>query len=280
MRLIYLLPFLPALAASIALPQPHLPARNAHPKRQTARVASAVHNAVTALPKPGLPANALLVTGHSVDLLPVSPNTEINSDTYRTLTRQLPTVMTHAIESSKHSWEIGSLVESLLEVYVPRLAPFEFSRAAFNADIPWAALWVVEAWLKDYDWSGSPGNDNNPTSVVDLAQYLDASTSPTGLWPKPLINGDGALGDPVAMGMGVWLLARYAMRPEVRSGLRSGLSSSQLAWACGNQLAYLRQGATSDNGQYALPAKACRADTQGPSPSARATFSYGQTWDR
>jgi hypothetical protein len=230
MRLIYLLPFLPALAASIALPQPHLPARNAHPKRQTARVASAVHNAVTALPKPGLPANALLVTGHSVDLLPVSPNTEINSDTYRTLTRQLPTVMTHAIESSKHSWEIGSLVESLLEVYVPRLAPFEFSRAAFNADIPWAALWVVEAWLKDYDWSGSPGNDNNPTSVVDLAQYLDASTSPHGSVAetvdqrrrrarRPRRDGDGR----VALGA-----LCHASRGEIRLEIRSQLVSTGL----------------------------------------------------
>jgi hypothetical protein len=37
-------------------------------------------------------------------------------------------------------WPVTRLVESLLEVYVPRLAPFEFSRAAFNADIPWVVV--------------------------------------------------------------------------------------------------------------------------------------------
>ena len=234
MRLIPTFALLSTIAVTSAAPHTPVHPRQAH-KRQFIDVGTAVSGAVAALPTWGLNVNAYLVSGHSVDLLPVTPNPIIDSESYTNLTRILPTVMEHAIETSKHSWEVGSLVESLLEVYVPRLAPFEFSRAAFNDNVPWAALWVVEAWLASYDWTGSPGN-YNPSNVVDLASYLNAQTSPTPLSPKPLINGD------------VWLLARYAMRSDVRSGMTSGLSSSQLAWACGNQLAYLQQGVQSDNG--------------------------------
>lgn len=235
-----------SLAAAVAH-LPHLP-RNAHHKRQEDIVPSAVAGAIAAIPTWGLNVHALLASGKSIALLPLTPNPDINSTSYNTLTKNLPTVMTHAIESSKHSWEIGSLVESLLECYVPKLGSFEFERTAFSRDIPWAALWVVESWLAAYDWSGSPSTNSNPATVVDLAAYLDSTTTPTPLSPKPLINGDGSLGDPVALGMGVWLLARYAMRAEVRQGLNSGLSAAQFAWACGNQLAYMNQGHTSSNG--------------------------------
>lgn len=241
-----------SLAAAVPPHQQQHPRHAHYDKRQNnGAIPSAVSVAIKALPTWGLSSNALLVSGKDVTLLALSPNAKIDSDSYKKLTRALPTIMTNAIESSTHSWEVGSLVESLLEVYVPKLGPFEFDRTAFGKDVPWAALWVVEAWLEGYDWTGSPGNVN-PATVVDLAAYLDGSTSPTPLSPKPLINGDGSLGDPVALGMGVWLLARYAQRTDVRSGLTSGLSSAQLAWACGNQLAYLQQGYTSSNGASVL----------------------------
>jgi len=247
MRFITLLAAVPLLSLVAAVPHTPVHPRHAHPKRQEEVVGSAVAGAIAAMPTWGLNVHALLATGKSIALLPLTPNPEINSTSYSTLTKILPTVMTHAIEASKHSWEIGSLVESLLECYVPKLGAFEFERAAFTRDIPWAALWVVESWLGSYDWTGGPGA-TNPATVVDLAAYLDSTTTPTPTIPQPLINGDGSLGDPVALGMGVWLLARYAMRAEVREGMNSGLSAAQLAWACGNQLAYMNQGHMSGNG--------------------------------
>jgi len=257
--------FLPLVLLSPTLAAPHVVEprhpRDAHPiKRQADKVGSAVDSAIKALPTYGIPAHALLASGQPISLLPLMPAGNISSDTYRSLTRDIPTIMTHAIEASTHSWEIGSLVESLLECYVPKLAPFEFDRTAFARDIPWAALWVVESWMGGYDWTGAPGQGTNPASVDDLAEYLDASTSPTPLVARPLINGDGSLGDPVALGMGVWLLARYAMRSDVRSGMTTQLSSAQLAWACGNQMVYLQQGHTSDNGEWddlRVPTRAC-----------------------
>lgn len=257
-----LLTLAPLLSLALAAPshhQPHHPRHAHHDKRQAAAVGSAVSGAIKALPTWGFSSNALLVSGKDVTLLPLRPNNKIDSASYTNLTKILPTIMTNAIESSTHSWEVGSLVESLLEVYVPKLGPFEFDRTAFAKDVPWAALWVVEAWLAGYDWTGSPGN-YNPASVTDLAAYLDYSTTPTPLSPKPLINGDGSLGDPVALGMGVWLLARYAQRSDVRSGLSSGLSSAQLAWACGNQLAYLQQGSASENGESIASLSRCFTD--------------------
>jgi hypothetical protein len=280
MRLLNLLALLPLLSSTCAAPSHNAKhPRQAHHKRQSNDIPSAVSAALAALPTWGFSSNALLVSGHSVALLAVTPNSNIDSEAYTNLTRSLPTIMTHAIESSTHSWEVGSLVESLLEIYVPKLAPFEFDRTAFAKDIPWAALWVVEAWLANYDWTGSPGNAN-PTSVVDLAKYLDWSSTPTPLSPKPLINGDGALGDPVALGMGVWLLARYAMRSDVRSGMTSGLSSAQLAWACGNQMAYLKQGYTSENGESPRISAYSQLSliVQAPSPSAKASSNSGPTW--
>ena len=243
-----LLTLAPLLSLALAVPHPPNHPRNAHPKRQEDVVGSAVAGAIAAMPTWGLSVHALLVSGKSVALSPLTPNYDIHSESYSNLTKQLPTIMTHAIESSKHSWEIGSLVQSLLECYVPKLNSFEFDRSAFSRDIPWAALWVVEAWLASYDWTGSPPSNLNPAQVVDLTVYLDAETTPTALTPKPLIKGDGSLGDPVALGMGVWLLARFAMRAEVRQGMNSGLSAAQLAWACGNQLAYMQEGHTSSNG--------------------------------
>ena len=246
-----LLSLLPLLSLAAALPVINANVHSGshhHAKRQADSVASAITGLGDAVPKKVLPATALLTTGGSVDLYPVSGNTSITSESYSKLTKLIPTIMTNAIETSIHSWEIGSLVEALLEVYVPKLAPYEFASSAFEADIPWAALWTVEAWLDGYDWSEGPSTSVNVTSLSDLAKYLDASTTPTILDPQPLIGGDGALGDPVALGMGTWVLARYAMRAEVQQALSTGVTAAQLAWAAGNQLAYLRNGYTSDNG--------------------------------
>lgn len=209
---------------------------------------AAVVHALELVPRPGPSAAALLATGQSVDLLPIAGNSAINAASYGRLTRFLPQVMTKAIESTVHSWEYGALVESLLEVYLPRLTPFAYDSSAYKSDIPWAALWVVEGAIAGYDWTGAPSPNENPSSLAELSKYLDSSTTPTTLSPKPLLDGDGSLGDPASLGFGVWILARFASRADVRAGMKTTHSSAQLAWAVGNQLAYLNQGYRADNG--------------------------------
>jgi hypothetical protein len=102
---------------------------------------------------------------------------------------------------------------------------------------------VAISSLYAVDWSGAP-SDSKTTG--DIGRFLDWS-SPTPLQPRPLVGGDGALGDPAALGPSTYLLAQYAGREDVRR-LLSMRSKEDYAWAVGNQMAYLSNGIKSSNG--------------------------------
>jgi hypothetical protein len=137
------------------------------------------------------------------------------------------------------------MIESLLEVYNPGLSVFDYNLADCG-NTPWAALQIANATLGSYNWTGCPSSEE---SEEDIQHYLTNSTSPVPLVLESLVNGDGALGDPCAPAPGNWVLAKYADRSEVRDRLRLEQSAQDYAWAVGNQLAYLRAGTTSDNGE-------------------------------
>ncbi|KAI9634162.1 uncharacterized protein MKK02DRAFT_8291, partial [Dioszegia hungarica] len=178
-----------------------------------------------------------------VSLSSVSPALTINSDAYTKLTRLLPKVLTNAVAITDKSWELGALVQSLLEVYNPELTAFGYDASSFAVSIPWDAMKVAISSLYAVDWSGAP-SDSKTTG--DIGRFLDWS-SPTPLQPRPLVGGDGALGDPAALGPSTYLLAQYAGREDVRR-LLSMRSKEDYAWAVGNQMAYLSNGIKSSNG--------------------------------
>lgn len=176
----------------------------------------------------------------SVDLPAVRPGPNVLSPSYQRLTSKLPTILGIAVAISNHSWELGTLTESLLEVYNPQLTPFQYDPT--GSEIPWEMLKVVNAALADYSWTGAPGSGD------DLASFLDNRTSPIPLIFQPLVDGDGSLGDPNALGVATWLLTKYAGNEEVKKAL--GLRCpADYAWAVGNQLSYTFTGNTSPNGQ-------------------------------
>ncbi|WWC64479.1 uncharacterized protein I303_107089 [Kwoniella dejecticola CBS 10117] len=173
--------------------------------------------------------------------------TQINSRPYKLLTKALPKILKNANSISIHSWELGCFTETLLEVYNPGLTPFEWQQRScalleFN-DIPWNVLKIAEKSLVAYDWTGSPSD----LDACDgkLEDYLDNSKSPvphvTG--GRALINGDGALGDPVSLVPAVWILAQFAKNRLVHLGLEMK-QGEDYAWAVGNQLDYLLNGPT------------------------------------
>lgn len=168
---------------------------------------------------------------------PVVSQWSVNSDSYHRLTQLLPTILTNAISITTHSWELGSLTQALLEVYDPSLSPFEFTDSAFNNAWPDAAIQVTLASIADYDWSGCP-SWSGAGQVDDLSRFLWSETSPTPLQFRPLVNGDGSLGDPASIAPAVWMLAELAHRNDL--GSRYGLRPKEdYAWAVGNQLRYL-----------------------------------------
>jgi hypothetical protein len=194
----------------------------------------------------------------SINLSSVQPNSAINSASYRNLTNQLPVILSNAVSISNHSWELGTLVDTLLEVYNPELTPFGWNPNVANCDssqVPWAALHIALASLYETDWTGSPSssstgaNSNSNSSIQGLASYLNTSTSPTALTGATLIDGDGALGDPCSLGSGVWVLAQFCTRNDVRNAL-GAKSGETYAWAVGNQLLHLGSGTRNDNGEY------------------------------
>jgi hypothetical protein len=168
---------------------------------------------------------------------PVVAQWSVNSDAYHRLTRMLPTILTNAIAITTHSWELGALTQALLEVYDPTLSPFEFTDSSFNNASPDAAIQVTLASIADYDWSGCPSWSGGGR-VDDLTRFLWQETSPTPLQYRPLVNGDGSLGDPASLAPAVWMLAELAHRDDL--GSRYGLRPKEdYAWAVGNQLRYL-----------------------------------------
>ncbi|GFZ48818.1 hypothetical protein JCM24511_06567 [Saitozyma sp. JCM 24511] len=190
----------------------------------------------------------------NVNLSSVQPNSAINSAAYHNLSNQLPVILSNAVSTSNHSWELGTLVETLLEVYNPELTPFGWNPNVANCDtsqVPWAALQIILASLYETNWTGAPSSGspgaNSSSSLQGLANYLNSSTSPTALTGATLIDGDGALGDPCSLGSGVWVLAQFCTRDDVRNAL-GAKSGESYAWAVGNQLQHLESGTRNDNG--------------------------------
>lgn len=192
----------------------------------------------------------------NVNLSSVQPNSAINSAAYHNLSNQLPVILSNAVSTSNHSWELGTLVETLLEVYNPGLTPFGWNPNVANCDtsqVPWAALQIILASLYETNWTGAPSSGspgaNSSSSLQGLANYLNSSTSPTALTGATLIDGDGALGDPCSLGSGVWVLAQFCTRDDVRNAL-GAKSGESYAWAVGNQLQHMESGTRNDNGEY------------------------------
>lgn len=176
----------------------------------------------------------------------VTPCPSITASSYKTLTLLIPSILSNANSIAVHSWEIGAFTETLLEVYYPQLTPFGWKTSAFDGeDIPWSVLQIAKDAISHYDWTGAPGQN----SEKNLQDYLFPDTTPQAHVSQALVGGDGALGDPVSLIPAVWLLARFARQDDLREelGLRS---PGDYAWAVGNQLDYLFNGPTSDNGRF------------------------------
>ncbi|WVQ74275.1 hypothetical protein IAR50_003872 [Cryptococcus sp. DSM 104548] len=168
----------------------------------------------------------------------------ITASSYTTLTNKIPDVLARSNEIATHSWELGTLINTLLEVYNSGLMPFDWdSGAVDNGEIPWNALQIASDTITHYDWTGAP----NATTGNDLSLYLDNSTTPQSHHSQALIGGDGAVGDPVSLVPAVWLLAEFAQNDEVKSQLQLR-DADDYAWAVGNQLDYLLNSPTSENG--------------------------------
>ena len=180
----------------------------------------------------------------------------MGSDTYDRLTGLMPTVLQNALSITDQSWELGTLVEAILEVYYPATAPFEFSYSSLTENPPYEALKVVVNSMAEYDWSAGPSASSNDSSVKGgLGVYLDSDTSPTPLSPRALLDGAGALGDPCAVGPGAWTLATFLTRGDVGIRLKvEKRTAKDYAWAVGNQLQYLMNGPKSDNGEWSQSA--------------------------
>jgi hypothetical protein len=175
---------------------------------------------------------------------PVSGSRRIRNDEYRRLTDLLPKVMTNANEITDKSWELGALVQSILEVYHPELTPFAHNRDAVDGrDIPWNALKVAMSCLYAADFSNSPSDAG---IKGDIGDFFGADSKHP-VQPRSLVGGDGALGDPAANSAGTLLLAQYAARPEVRD-LLTMRAKEDYAWAVANQWSYLDNGPKAENG--------------------------------
>ncbi|WVW86267.1 hypothetical protein I302_108309 [Kwoniella bestiolae CBS 10118] len=199
-------------------------------------------------------------------------NFKINSRKYKKLTKLLPKILKNANSITTHSWELGCFTETLLEVYNPALTPFEWD-SEYEADggkcqklefgeIPWNVLKIAKNSLVAYDWTGSPSSTSGSASQTaqntsietdfairglgSLQDYFSESTSPVPHIPKALINGDGALGDPVSLVPAIWILAQFSENHLVKLGL-GGKSAADYAWALGNQLDYLFSGIRAPN---------------------------------
>ncbi|WVR00122.1 hypothetical protein IAU59_007264 [Kwoniella sp. CBS 9459] len=160
------------------------------------------------------------------------------SQSYHRLSDLLPDILENGNSISVHSWELGCLTETLLEVYDPILTPFEWDPEGCQRSVPWEMLTIAQRSLEGYDWTGAPGSTGH---TANLGDYLDTTRTPVPLTPKPLIDGAGSLGDPASLIPAVWLLAKFASRGGVwrKLGTRS---ADDYAWAVGNQLIYLLNG--------------------------------------
>ncbi|TFY81789.1 hypothetical protein EWM64_g2222 [Hericium alpestre] len=117
---------------------------------------------------------------------------------------EIALVKKNAQTISTHSWELGTLAEALTELESPRLSVF----SAHSIPPP--------AHLK-------PGEASD---VLNLAANIVANKTPSS---GPLIDGDGAAGDPASLGAAVLL----------RNWTREDLSDLSFAQAATGQLKYL-----------------------------------------
>ncbi|KAL1413426.1 hypothetical protein Q8F55_001193 [Vanrija albida] len=227
------LPLLLQLAAAVPSLAIALPLADASRQQDLARAAGDAVNRLA----PVVPSHT---KAHTLPSLSYAPG--VNEPLYIQLTRSLPAILDNAIEITKHSWELGTLTEVLLEVYNPELTPFGFLPSAWNSsahpNLPLTVVNITAQALSAYDFSGAPGD------TADHATLLSSSS------PRPLVDGAGSLGDPASLGPAAWITANYAdqVRRLNDTGVSGLQSDSAYAWAVGNQLAALHAGPHSDNG--------------------------------
>lgn len=178
----------------------------------------------------------------------MTPNGAVSAASYKRLTSLLPAVLQNSISISTHSWELGTLANSLTEVFYPYLAPFAYDRSKIaSLGPPWAVLNVLVPTLSAYNWQSAPSLQS-PTLQTDLTKYLRSSTSPVGLTGASLISGQGALGDPCSLGPGAWITAQYFDQPAVKASFNNGRRAADYAWAVGNQYSHLEAGTRDSRG--------------------------------
>lgn len=120
-------------------------------------------------------------------------------------TTLLRLVRDNAVNSSTHSWEIGTLAEALTEAEWPRLSVFLSGSVLPPFSLPW--------------WE----NANDVLTIAETAinQRVNGSL--------PLADGEGSVGDPACLGQAVLL----------RNWTRRDLTDTRFSAAAGEQLGYL-----------------------------------------
>lgn len=207
----------------------------------TALFAILLISSVNSLPQMVLNQNPLKPNPHQSMSLATLACPPTSSPEMRRLTALLPKVLNNAISVTNKSWEIGTLTQSLLEVYHPYFAPFEWDPSVIKGrDVPCQVLNITEKALLKYDWDGSPSRTGRGCNIGNAALkgYLYQDTAPLPLKNVALIEGDGSLGDPCSIGPAVWLLAQLAGRKELSN--KGHRKPWDYAWAVGNQLVNLK----------------------------------------
>ena len=183
------------------------------------------------------------------------------------LTQLLPTVLAVSWRTTNHSWEYGTLSQSLIEVYTPGFSPFSHLGGSFNAsslpDAPDYLHIIRDVVLAGYDWSGAP---NGTTSSAQQVRAM------------PLMDGEGALGDPCSLAPALWVSGNSQSNLTTTGPCGITVPSVEdTQWAVQNQLAYLLGSGQSQDGELA---KICRrrADVQESSLNARIQWSFGLIW--
>lgn len=251
---VILLTFLPFIATAFALPSQ--PGSNAHhvrnDKRHVRRSTAVAGNVTLGIESlSNLPASFLRTSTYYISNDIPQPTIE--------------KVLKNAESISTHSWERGAYQQSWLSYWRDDLTEFGGRFPLTNVDgvaAPTELLQSAKQSVEQYDWSGAGGES----------------------WPKPLINGDGSLGDPLAIAPAVHILSLFADNSSVRLSLDLR-QAADYVWAVDNQLAYARNGPSSENGTISQredhfeiwadeafmvpPALACKFSAAFPMPHSR-----------
>ncbi|TFY55339.1 hypothetical protein EVG20_g9357 [Dentipellis fragilis] len=113
-------------------------------------------------------------------------------------------VRANAQNISTHSWEIGTLAEALTELEWPALSVFSPNSIPPPRKLP---------------------AHENANDVLQIAEQVVANKAPGSL---PLIDGDGAVGDPASIGSAV--LLRNWTRPDLKDTSFSDAAAGQLQY--------------------------------------------------